>query len=198
MGEAKQDRFRVVVGVDFSQACNHAVLEAMRLADRVPRSTLHFVHVLEVGPDLHDAELIDELSESLGRAMTRLERHVRDTLYVLGVDAGWGSELMYHVRVGPVARELHQVAVDADADLVVVGEPQRGTLRKLFHRSSAEELVRSAHVPVVVAHPKDFRGMAKSPEPEPPRPGQDVTQSGTYATVDFYDNGRGTHISGMI
>lgn len=198
MGEAKQDRFRVVVGVDFTQSCNHAILEAMRLAALVPRSALHFVYVFEVSPDLHDASLIDELSDSLGQAMGRLERYVRDTLYVSGRDAGWGFELMYHVRVGPVARELYQVAVDVDADLMVLGKPHTGTLRKLFHRSAAEELVRSARVPVVVAHEKDFRGLSRSPEPDPPRPGQDLTQSGTYATAEWYDGGRGTHIAGMI
>ena len=198
MEEPKQRRFRVVVGIDFSQACNQAILEAMRLADLVPRAALHFVHVLEVSPDLHDADLIDELSEGLGLAMSRLERHVRDTLYVVGHEAGWGIELTYHVRVGPVARELHQVAVDVDADLVVVGEAERGALRKLFHRSAAEELIRSARLPVVVAHPKDFRGMAKSPQPDAPRPGQDLAESGTFATVELHDSGRSAHIAGMI
>jgi nucleotide-binding universal stress UspA family protein len=198
MGEVKLDKFRAVVGIDFSQGCNHAIKEAMFLARLVPRMELHFVHVMEVSPDLHDARLIDELSENLGLAMSRLERHVRDTLYVYSADAAWGIDLMYHVRVGPVARELHQVAVDTDAELVILGEPQGGRLRKLFHRSSTDELIRSAHVPVIVSHPKDFRGFAKSPQPEPPRPGQDLTKSGTYATVEFYDSGRSTHISGML
>lgn len=198
MGEAKQDKFRVVVGVDFSQACNHALKEAMMFARLVPRAELHFVHVMEASSELHDARLIDELSENLGLSMARLERHVRDTLYVFGSDGAWGIQLVYHVRVGPVARELQQVAVDVDAELVIVGEAQRGVLRKLFHRSAVEQLVRTARVPVVVAHPKDFRGVAKSAEPEPPRPGQDLTRSGTYATVEFYDGGRGTHIAGMI
>lgn len=198
MGEVKQDRYRVVVGIDFSQGCNQAIREAMRLARMMPRVELHFVHVMEVSPDLHDARLIDRLSDELGQAMSRLERHVRDTLYMERDNAGWGVEIAYHVRVGPVARELHQVAVDVDGELIVVGKSQPGRLRKLFHRSAAQELVRAAHVPVVVAHPKDYRGFAKSPRPEPPRPGEDLTRSGTYATVEYYDAGRSTHIAGMI
>ncbi len=198
MGEAIQDKFRVVIGVDFSLASSHAIHEGMQLARLMPRTQLDFVHVREVSAELHDARLIDELSDSLSQVMAQLERYVRDTLFIYGADRGWGLDLGYHVRVGPVARELHQVAVDLDADMIVIGAGTPGALRKLFHRGAAEELVRTAHVPVVVAHPKDFRGLNKSPRPEPPRPGQDLTRSGTYATVEFYDGGRGTHISGLI
>jgi nucleotide-binding universal stress UspA family protein len=198
MGEAITDRFRVIVGVDFSEASSHAIHEGMHLARLMPRVELNFVHVMEVSAELHDARLIDELSDSLGQGMAKLERYVRDTLFVYGSDSGWGLDLGYHMRVGPVARELHQVAVDLDAEMIVVGKGQPNALRKLFHRSSAEELVRTAHVPVVIAHPKDFRGFSKSAAPEPPRPGQDLTRSGLYATVEYYDGGRSTHISGLL
>lgn len=200
MGEAKQEKFRAVVGVDFGEGSSYAVLEGMRLARLVPRMELAFVHVMEVSSELHDARLIDALSDSLGEAMSRLERYVRDVLAVYGSGAGWGLELSYHVRVGPVARELHQVAVDVDAEMIIVGKRPARALRKLFHRSPVEELVRMAHVPVVVARPKDYRGFAKSPSPEPPRPGQDITRSGVYASVDSYESGRSVppHIAGLI
>jgi nucleotide-binding universal stress UspA family protein len=198
MGEAIQEKFRVVVGVDFTEQAKHAIHEAMHLARLMPRVELQFVHVMEVSSELHDARLIDMLSDSLGQAMARLERCVRDTLFVYGSDSAWGIELGYHVRVGPVARELHQVAVDVDAEMIIVGEGKPGALRKLFHRSSLDQLVRTAHVPVVVAHPKDFRGFAKSPRPDAPRPGQDLTRSGTYATAEYYESGRNTHIAGLL
>lgn len=198
MGEAKLDRFRVVVGVDFSDGSRHAIHEAMHLARMMPRVEVHFANVMEVSPDLHDARLIDELSDSLGQGMAKLERFVRDVLYVYGSGAGWGLELAYHVRVGPVARELHQVAVDVDAELLIIGEHRAGVMRNLLRRSAFEELVRTAHVPVVVAHPKDFRGFEKSAAPEPPRPGQDLSRSGTFATVEQYDSDRNVHISGLI
>lgn len=194
----KKDRLGVVVGVDYSRACKHAILEGLRLADMSGRAAVHFVHVVEVSPDLHDAERIDQLSESIGQVMAKLERHVRDTLYVDGVEASFRTELVYHVRIGPVARELQQVAVDTDADLMVVGQPHAGKLRRLFAKSTAEQLVRTARVPVVIARPKDFAGLPKSPTVEPPRPGEDLTRSGTYATVELYDSSRGTHIAGML
>jgi nucleotide-binding universal stress UspA family protein len=197
MGEAVQDKFCVVVGVDFEEGGKHAIHEAMQLARLMPRVELQFVYVMEVSEDLHDARLIDRLSDGLEHAMARLERCVRDTLFVYGSDHGWGVQLGYHVRVGPVARELHQVAVDVDAELIVVGKARTG-LRRLFHRGSVAELIASAHVPVVVAQPKDFRGFRKSDRPDAPRPGQDLTQSGTYATVESYESGRGTHIAGLL
>jgi nucleotide-binding universal stress UspA family protein len=198
MGEAIQDQFRVVVGVDFSEESKHAIHEAMHIARLMPRVELEFVHVMEVSAELHDARLIDLLSDNLGQAMSRLERSVRDTLFVYGSDSAWGIELGYHVRVGPVARELHQVAVDVDAEMIIVGKARVGALRKLFHTSSVEELVRTAHVPVVVAHPKDFRGFPKSPRPDAPRPGQDLTRSDLYSTGEYYESGRSTHISGLL
>jgi nucleotide-binding universal stress UspA family protein len=198
MGEAIQDKFRVVVGVDFAEGAKHAVLEGMQLARLMPRVELHFVHVMEVSSELHDARLIDTLSDSLGQAMTKLERYVRDTLYVFGHEAGWGIDLAYHVRVGPVARELHQVAVDIDAELLVVGERRGGTLRKMFHRGAGEELVRSAHLPVVIAHPKDYKGFSKTQRPDAPRPGEDLSVSTRYDSSTIYEGGRSTHISGLL
>jgi nucleotide-binding universal stress UspA family protein len=195
---SQEKKFRAVVGVDFSEECKHAIHEAMHIARLMPRVELDFVHVMEVSAELHDARLIDMLSDSLGQAMARLERCVRDTLFVYGSDAAWGIELGYHVRVGPVARELHQVAVDVDAEMVIVGKARVGTLRKLFHTGSVEQLVRTAHVPVVVAHPKDFRGFSKSSRPDAPRPGQDLTKSDLYSTVEYYESGRSTHISGLL
>lgn len=199
MGEAiQQDKFRVIIGVDFNEGGKHAIHEAMQLARLMPHVELDFVHVMEVPEDLHDARVIASLSDGLEQAMSRLERCVRDTLFVYGSDNGWGIELGYHVRVGPVARELHQVAVDVDAELIVVGKARTGALRRIFHRGSVAELIASAQVPVVIANPKDFRRFKKSDRPDAPRPGQDLTQSGTYATVESYDSGRTTHISGLL
>ncbi|MDB4977413.1 MAG: Universal stress protein UspA [Myxococcaceae bacterium] len=198
MGEAIQDKFRVVVGVDFADSAKHAILEGMQLARLMPRVELHFVHVMEVSSELHDARLIDALSDSLGQGMARLERYVRDTLFVFGHEAGWGIDLGYHVRVGPVARELHQVAVDVDAELLVIGERRGGALRKIFHRSACEELVRAAHLPVVVAHPKDYKGFSKSPTPDLPRPGQDLSKSTLYEAGASFEPSRTTHIAGLL
>lgn len=198
MAEVALDTLRVVVGVDFSEACDDAIHEAMLLGDLVPRSELHFAHVIEASPELHDARRIAELSDALCQAMARLERYVRDTIYVDRAELAESIVLGYHVRVGPIARELHQVAVDVDSELIVVGKSQPGMLRRLWHRSTVNVLLRIAHVPVVIAQAKDFRGLAKSPRPDAPRLGEDLEHSGSYATIDLYESSRETHISGML
>lgn len=196
MGEAISGKFPVVIGVDFSEPSAYAIQEAVQLARWMPRLELNFVHVVAAPPDLHDAARIEALSERMEHIAAKFESFVRDVLFVFGSpDVG---ELAFHMRVGTPSRELHQVAVDTDAELIVVGADHSRGLRRWFHRSALSELLEIAHVPVVVARPKDFRGLARSPMPEPPRPGVDLTQSGSYAQVDLPDVARAPHVSGMI
>lgn len=199
MGEKPQTSFPVVVGVDFSEASAYAIQEAMQLARHVPKIELNFVHVVAAPADLHNARVIDELSERLSTTMAKFEHFVRDVMFVFGEPAHEGCELAFHLRVGRPVKEIHQVAVDTDAELIVVGKDGAQGLRRLLSRSTSSELVRTAHVPVVVARPKDFSGLSRSPEPEPPRPGQDLTESGmtTYSYADL-STSRAPHVSGMI
>ena len=73
--------------------------------------------------------------------------------------------MAFHVRVGLPARELHQVAADMDAEMIIVGADRSTFLRKLFHRSTVEQLVREASIPVVVAHSRRWHKLAPSAEP---------------------------------
>jgi nucleotide-binding universal stress UspA family protein len=198
MSEIKREKYRVVIGVDFAESSTHAIYEAVHFAQRMPNADLHFVHVLEAPADLHDARVIDALSERLGRTMIKLESYVRDAMFVFGGPNGWGCEVAFHVRIGPPARELHQAAVDVDAEMIIVGAaPARGPWG-LLGNMNTRRLLRAAHVPVVVAHPKDFRRLSKSEVPDPPRPGEDLSRSGlsTYSYVDF--SHRDSHISGLL
>jgi nucleotide-binding universal stress UspA family protein len=199
MNEATLAKFPVVVGVDFTERSAYAVQEALQLARHVPRIELNFVHVVAAPADLHDANLIDQLSERMSRTMTRFESFVRDVMFVFGSPPQGAYELAFHTRVGVVSKELHQVAVDTDAEMIIVGADKNTGLRRIFHRTAVSELLKMAHVPVVVAHPKDFRGLSRSAAPEPARPGQDLLSSGmsSYSYVDFRET-RSTHVSGMI
>jgi nucleotide-binding universal stress UspA family protein len=198
MSEIKREKFRVVIGVDFAESSTHAIYEAVHLAQRMPNADLHFVHVMEAPSDLHDARVIDMLSERLGRSMIKLESYVRDAMFVFGAQNGWGCDVAFHVRIGQPARELHQAAVDIDAEMIIVGAARARGPWGLFANGNTRRLVRAAHVPVVVAHPKDFRKLAKSAIPDPPRPGEDLSRAGmsSYSYVDF--SHRDSHISGLL
>jgi nucleotide-binding universal stress UspA family protein len=196
MGEATLGRFPVVVGVDFSEASAYAVQEAVQLARWMPSIELNFVHVVATSSGLHDAALIDALSERMAQAAHKFEHFVRDVMFVFGPPLT--CDMQFHTRIGNPSQELQQVAVDTDAELIIVGAEGARGLRRLFQRSVVAELLKVAHAPVVVARPKDFRGLVRSAAPEPPRPGVDLTQSGSYAQVDLVEPARAPHVSGMI
>ncbi len=78
-----------------------------------------------------------------------------------------------HARIGRAVDTLLQVAVDYEADLLIVGTHGRRGVDRLVLGSVAEELVRKARCPVLVARPKDYSGLEKTARPdEPYQPGE--------------------------
>lgn len=197
VAKAKTTKFRVIVGVDFSEAATHAIHESVQLARLMPCIDVHFVHVAEAPADIHDASVLEALNERLARMMIRLERYVRDVLFTFGGNEAWGCDVAFHVRAGVPSREILQVAVDVDAEMIIVGADQVSGFRKLYHRSTANQLVRAAQVPVVVAHPKNFRdaNRARSSVGEVDGAHGGLT---SYSYVDFGEPRRDSHLSGSF
>jgi nucleotide-binding universal stress UspA family protein len=192
---SKTSKFRVIVGVDFGEGGAHAIFESVQLARLMPCIDVHFVHVAESPADLHDAQVLEALNERLARIMIRLERYVRDALFTFGGNEGWGCDVAFHVRAGAAAREILRAAVEVDAEMIIVGADQVSGLRKLYHRSTAEQLVRAAQVPVVVAHQKNFRPPRRAQaESSPDR--QSYSGLTSYSYVDFGEPRRDSHLSG--
>ena len=81
--------------------------------------------------------------------------------------------------------------------MLVVGTHARRGVEKLLLGSVAEELVRIARLPVLIAHPKNLRDLARSDRPEPARPGEDLHGSLTHR-VRIELTPRTTHISGLL
>jgi Universal stress protein family len=75
---------------------------------------------------------------------------------------------MMHVGLGDCERELVQFAIDYEADLLVVGTHDRGRLAALLSPSLAGALAHGAPCPVLVARPRGYEGLSKSPSIEPP------------------------------
>ena len=188
---------RIAVGVDFSGTGDNALLEAMRLARQLPGSELHVIYVLKTDKTLHDANKLFELEREVREKAEEVREHVVNVCSPREGEA-YSLELIVHVRLGEPAQAIHQTAVDVDADLIVVGTHGRRGLDKLILGSVAEELVRSAHVPVVVAHPKDFSNLPKSDRPEPRRPGEDLSATGVSHRLHLSFGPRTSHISGLV
>lgn len=165
---------RIVVGVDFDVCGDDAIVEGIKMVAAGRAAELHAVYVLDPGDVVDDAEMPAlftaerVLEEAPSVVRTRIEKLARASGLSLSKD-----RVFAHARIGKAALAIAQVAVDYDADLIVVGTHRRRGLDRLLLGSVAEHLVRNARCPVLVARPKDYSSSTKSDRPEPPyAPGQ--------------------------
>jgi nucleotide-binding universal stress UspA family protein len=144
---------RILVAVDGSAASNKGLREAIRLA-RAEQARLFIVHVVNafdayavaegagLGTDLL-ATLRDNGKRVLARAQSLAER-----------DAVRTSSVLRQVAGGSAADVIVREARKLGADLVVLGTHGRRGLRRLVLGSDAEQVVRTAPVPVLLARAK--------------------------------------------
>jgi nucleotide-binding universal stress UspA family protein len=159
------DFVNYVVGVDFGDAGDHAFWEAMSMAKRQRAVILHVVHVVPENKDLAEQE------RAIGAAQGELASYVRD--HGRGITGSYEPRVVPHVRVGDAAQAMLQLAVDVNADLIILGATatERGlSFRKLLHHSAAPGLMRAARCPVLIAYPKDYSELQESEHIEPPCP----------------------------
>jgi nucleotide-binding universal stress UspA family protein len=189
---------RIVVGVDMSETGDNALREAMRLCRLVAGTELHVTSIIPTESDLHDARRIEQLSNEMRVRIDQLRGHVQSVCAPAPGGEPFTQEIVFHVRLGAPAAAIHQLAVDVDADLIVVGTHARRGLAKLILGSVADELIRTAHVPVVVAHPKELRELKHSDRPEARRPGEDLGTGGLTNRLHIQFMPAATHISGLV
>jgi nucleotide-binding universal stress UspA family protein len=194
--ESGQKVHRVVAAVDMTETGDNALREAMRIARQVEDSELHVVYALDTDPNMHDATKIARLSEEIGEASNKLKEHVLRICAPADDAESFVLELVLHIRLGRPAAAIHQLCVDVDADIAVVGTHQRRGLDKLLLGSVAEKLVAMARLPVLVAHPKDYSGLDKSSKPEAPRP-EGSDEAGLSSREVLHFRPRSSHISGL-
>jgi nucleotide-binding universal stress UspA family protein len=61
-----------------------------------------------------------------------------------------GMEVGVYIEVGSVVPQIIESAENEDADIIVIGRPQKGVLEQLYSGSDVAELLRRASVPVMV------------------------------------------------
>ncbi|HEY8428355.1 MAG TPA: universal stress protein [Sandaracinaceae bacterium] len=183
---------RIVVGVDFTDTGDIALDEAIGLAVRLEGAELHPVFVIDENARTKLSLVDDELS----RAYDRLRARVLARLEAM--DAGGAHPVVFHVRLGDPAAAIHQVAVDVDADLVVVGTHGRRGLEKMLLGSVAERLVRTARLPVIVARPKQLDDLPRTPAPDEADPERDLRAPRIMASELVQITKRPSHIAGLV
>jgi nucleotide-binding universal stress UspA family protein len=161
----------LVVGVDFQAGGDEAIVMALRMLASGAARTVHLLHVLDPrdvmsSKDFPALETEEQVLEAAPGIL--VERASQ-----LGAQQGLaydGNHVLTHARIGPAVQTLLQMAVDYDADMLLVGTHGRRGIDRLVLGSVAEKLVREAHCPVLVARPKDYAGLARTALPDAPLP----------------------------
>ena len=169
--QVTKEKSKVVVGIDFTGASDTALLEAFKWVALGAVGEVHAVcavHEDDV-PGVPGKTLLEQMETVLERAPEKLRDKVMYAASASGVHPDSVATFV-HVRIGDHAKTLRQVAVDYDADLIIVGSHHRGLLERLVIGSVSEEIVRTAHCPVLVAHEKNNEGLPRTERPDPPYP----------------------------
>ena len=162
--------YTVVVGIDFCPACEAAVTEAFRATGDRPDSEVHAIHVIDQSEGgLTRSVRIKAQEVELEELPAKMRLYVAEQARALGHAPG-KTRLGIHVRIGKPVDTILQLAVDTQADLVIVGAHGREGLKRFALGSVAEQLMRNAHCPVLVARPIDYEGLKASERITPPCP----------------------------
>jgi nucleotide-binding universal stress UspA family protein len=149
-------RYRVVVGLDYSDLGDAALIQALELVVDRPAGEVHAVNVTSAyGPLLRLDLPGDVKTMSAEEAQALLESHVTNKLLVEPGKPVARERVKCHVRVGPApADEVVAFARELDADLIVVGTHGRRGVKRLLLGSVAEAIARRAACPVLVVRSK--------------------------------------------
>jgi len=154
----------ILAAVDFSDLTNFVIDEAIRHAVR-DDATLHVVHI---APPAAPPATMDTAYPRRAPTFQNLEHallsRVGERLEL--APAQPGQRLLTHVRTGPAADEIVDLAADLDADLILVGTHGRTGITRWVLGSVAERVARTANCPVLVVREKDH----STPEIERPCP----------------------------
>jgi len=189
---------RIVVGTDLSEAGDHALRQSVLLAKQIPGSELHVTHVIAAAPGLHDARKLEQLAADLPVKLEELRARVVRVCAPPADEPAFHVDCAFHVRLGQAAEELHQVAVDVEASLIVVGTRGRSQATELLLGSVAQRLLHLTHVSVLVAHPNELAKLSKSAQADVARPGQAALHKSLSHRVHLEFVPRNQHISGLL
>ncbi len=142
---------RILVPVDYSDRCRHALGYALNLAEKL-EAAVDVVHIWDrpayvpetmvVGkPGTDPKSLADLIRENAESEMDE---------FLAKTHAPAGVAIAHHLESGEPATAILQTAKNSGADLVVIGTHGRTGVRHFLLGSVAEKLVRLSPVPVVI------------------------------------------------
>jgi len=128
---------KVLCAIDLSSRSDAAVWRADAIARKLG-AQMFLLHVVDL------AKSARAIGRRRARARLILDAHLRRL-------APWGSDAQIAVRAGRPHETIAEVAIEWDADLIVLG-PYRRRLGDSFTGTTAERLVRKSERPVLVVN----------------------------------------------
>jgi nucleotide-binding universal stress UspA family protein len=149
----------ILAATDFSRASIKALAFAARLANHC-RAPLHVLHVEDPGPGATPGQSSVDLSDRTRREMQRV---------IAAASADAGCALYVQAMIGSPAEVILETARARHADVVIVGGQCLSEPQKPGFGSIADELLRRAHLPVIVVPatwepPRQTRGGVQLPK----------------------------------
>lgn len=162
---------RILVAVDGSSAAGRGLDEAIRLArsEGARLTILHVVNEFHAYNVMEGAGLVADLPEQLRRAGQAIVDKAQILAKRQGVEA---STVVREILSGSAAPEIVKEAKKQRADLIVLGTHGRRGMSRLVMGSDAEEVVRSAPVPVLLVRAGGKRPPPRRPPPPVRQPGR--------------------------
>jgi len=139
---------RILVATDFSESADAAFDYAVDLAKEL-RANVILMHAYELPIYGFPSGALVASAEMASRIMTGAQE---------GLDAACkaranrGVEIAQVVRQGVAWEEVHRVADEMNADLIVIGTHGRQGISRAFLGSVAEKIIRTATRPVLTIH----------------------------------------------
>jgi nucleotide-binding universal stress UspA family protein len=145
-GSAMSDYQQLLVAVDFSDQSVKALRVARDIGQRLNArlNIVHFVpmRIMDMGME-GGVDFIEEMHQSeLKEARIKLDRFVEE-------HTGPEDRVERHLRSGEPAAEVNPMAGGIGADLIIIGTHGRTGLKHLLMGSVAENILRTADVPVL-------------------------------------------------
>jgi nucleotide-binding universal stress UspA family protein len=161
-------RFVVLAALDGSPAEQEVARTGADLARAIEGGELHLIHVIEaVPPAISSVPPPPGLGQTMGEMVVAARKHLDGV--VAEARARFGGRIVAHVAAGSARKQVLQLALDLQADLLLVGTHGRTGLRRMVLGSIAESVARGASCPVLVVRAKDYHSFVP-PEIEPACP----------------------------
>ncbi len=157
---------KILVPIDGSSTSNLGIREALKLA-KDQGARLRLVHVVDELVIMSSPDAVVPVGDIVG-VLREAGRKVLDRAAALVQKAGAKAETVLVERFG--GRAADSIIAEAKkwhADLIVLGTHGRRGVRRMVLGSDAEEVVRSASVPVLLVRSKteDYRSSRSRRQP---------------------------------